>query len=83
MTKVDRILYAGTLPSLQSFTLCHWTKITYMSESGSTFSYANSEGSNALLIELVKSKAMNIYLNEALLLVKCFLFVNFVFASVT
>lgn len=70
ITNVDRIVYSGTLPSFQAFTLCHWIKIVYMASITTTFSYANSERDNALLIILLKNKAMRIYLNNVALLVK-------------
>ena len=70
ITKVDRIRYSGTLPSLQAFTLCYWIKIVFMESLSSTVSYANSETHNALLIGMKKNKAMKIYLNSAALLVK-------------
>lgn len=70
ITNVDRIVYSGTLPSLQAFTLCHWINIVYVASITTTFSYANSERDNALLIILLKNKAMRIYLNNVALLVK-------------
>ena len=70
ITKVDRIRYSGTLPSLQAFTLCYWIKIVFMESLSSAVSYANSETHNALLIGMKKNKAMIIYLNSAELLVK-------------
>lgn len=70
MTNVDRIQYSGTLPSLQSFTLCHWTKIIHMLNEATPFSYANSETANALFIMLKKDKTIRIFINNYWWLVK-------------
>ncbi|KAL9960797.1 hypothetical protein ACROYT_G034299 [Oculina patagonica] len=67
ISTADRITYSGTLPSLQSFTLCYWIRITDMVSYATTFSYANSQTNNALMIMLIKTKTARIHLNDATL----------------
>lgn len=63
-TTVDRVRYSKTVPTLQAFTVCHWTKITAMASFSTTLSYANSLEYNALFIALLANAGVLIYIND-------------------
>ncbi|XP_022806926.1 uncharacterized protein LOC111343986 [Stylophora pistillata] len=64
VTAVDRIKYSGSLPSLQAFTLCQWTKIVFMQSESTYFSYANNESPNALFLLLRKDLTIRMFINN-------------------
>lgn len=69
ISEADRILYSGTLPSLQSFTVCYWVKIANMVDWATLLSYANSQSTNAFFIMLGKDIAAKIRINNVEMLV--------------
>ena len=68
LTNVNHVKYSKPLPSIQHFTLCHWTKLSQMGGDFATvLSYASSDTANAILITLRKVVGVTIHLNNGYL----------------
>ena len=65
---MNYILYPGSLPDIQHFTLCSWTRLRLRPDSMDQFttllSYANSDHNNQIVITFRKETGVMVYINN-------------------
>ena len=68
LSDMNYILYPGSLPDIQHFTLCSWTRLRLRPDSMDQFatllSYANSDHNNQIVIVFRKETGVMVYINN-------------------
>jgi len=61
---MNYILYPGSLPDIQHFTFCSWTRLSQMDQFTTLLSYANSDNNNQILIVFRKETGVMVYIKN-------------------
>ena len=61
---MNYILYPGSLPDIQHFTLCSWTRLSQMDQFSTLLGYANSDHNNQIVIVFRKETGVMVYINN-------------------
>lgn len=61
---MNYILYPGSLPDIQHFTLCSWTRLSQMDQFSTLLGYANSDNNNQIVIVFRKETGVMVYIKN-------------------